>query len=119
MIEAYNEILGITKDELLKLNFKLKINSDYTAEFSNNSQWQVILEGDKFIHPAFDIFIARDRNTNNEKRFSIRILMLAFGDSRPPSLHNQLDFFANNQQSLLTKTNISYETAYKAINEQY
>ncbi len=119
MINEYSEILEITKTELLKLQFELKKNSDYAAEFSNNSLWQIILEGDMFIHPAFDIFIIKNRNTSQEKRFAIRLLMRALGENRLPSLHNQLEFLINKHETLMTATDIPYEPAYRAISERY
>lgn len=119
MIDAYSKILETTKDTISQICFFIESDSEYVAIFSNKSKWKIILEADRYIHPAFDLTVARDLSSIDEQKYSIRILMKVFNDFRTPSLQNQLDFIINNTSKIMTEGEVAYKADYIKENEKY
>jgi hypothetical protein len=116
MIFEYQEMLSQVANALTSIRFELEKDGDYYAIFTNHSKWKVIFEGERFVRPAFDLQISRSEGESAAKKFSIRVLMLALGDQRVPSLRHQLEYLVENQKLLLAEGQLTYEIPYDEIN---
>jgi hypothetical protein len=100
-----------------KLGFRLTRNEAFEAVFSGPRSWRIILDGDPHTRPAFDLAVARTLPSGGTERFSIRLLMEVYFESRrlpkeKPSLDNQLRFLEEQTDYIFTEVGI-YREAYR------
>ena len=95
MIGDYDEFLGKVKVRLSELGFSLDENTDYMATFSNNTNWSVVFEVERYVRPAFDLSVSV-----GGLRFSVWILMRVFNVGSKPSLDAQLQFIIDKHEQI-------------------
>ena len=120
MIADYKEIQIELENQICELGFNKTKDEDFLAVYINRKGWTVILEGERYVRPAFDLSIAL--NSDSEE-FSLWILMKVFSQrdsmaEMTPSLTNQLKFLTNNFESLFSEKPW-YKEKYDEINSNW
>lgn len=54
MIQDYLDLSTRVIEKLSAIGFRLEVDTDYFAVFSNGSNWKIIFEGERYVRPAFD-----------------------------------------------------------------
>lgn len=114
MIHEYHDVFNSVRKEVECIGGSLEFNSEYSATFSLRDGWRVILEGDKFTIPSFDLLITCTDDPLKEE-YSIWVLMQAFRVEDPPTIVNQFIFLKKHEHDIF-KYPVTYKRKYNDMN---
>jgi hypothetical protein len=114
MVDKYKNEFEIMKTRLKEIDFYLEKENDYSLFFGNNTNWNVVLYGDKYDDYCY-ICISNlyyEKMKINKLGFLIWKIMKVFGiDVKNITINDELDFLIENKDKILDET-LPYKEAY-------
>lgn len=117
MVKEYDEVIQIVQSKLSTIGFYLEENNEFDATFGNGTNWKITLEGERYVRPAYDIFVKKIDDDDKEivkNGFCVRMLFGVLGLKNNLPIEADLDLFIENKDKIFDET-FPYKEAYDKL----
>ncbi|MBK8456222.1 MAG: hypothetical protein IPL47_03210 [Phyllobacteriaceae bacterium] len=114
MTPVYAPLCKTVERALMPMGFRIVDEHEFVARFKKDSDWSIVFEGERYMQPAFGLFLVFNFEKNSQEYYSIRLLMKIFGIDEKPSLNAQLRFISDHSKQLFDADR-TYREAYDKL----